>query len=139
MQAIEKIDRRESKDSPSLHKCRLCCREYTTAAGLKRHIKDKHPEQFANYGLPPGHPAHVMDICRKIEKKRDAEDKAKASKMKKQVKDKQAARLKAVKPKRTIVLAEQYSKEPKDNKGEDIAKQLDNLSKEVKKLRANLQ
>ena len=80
-----------------------------------------------------------MDICRKIEKKRDAEDKAKASKMKKQVKDKQAARLKAVKPKRTIVLAEQYSKEPKDNKGEDIAKQLDNLSKEVKKLRANLQ
>ncbi len=80
-----------------------------------------------------------MDICRKIEKKRDAEDKAKASKMKKQVKDKQAARLKAVKPKHTIVLAEQYSKDSKDNKSEDIAKQLDNLSKEVKKIRANLQ
>ncbi len=123
MQTIEKIERPKT----SLHKCRVCCREYTTTSGLNRHIKDKHPEQFTNYKLPPGHPAHVANTCRKIERKQ----------MDKDQKTKPKAKPKA-KPKKTIVLVEQTPKEPKASR-EDIGKQLDNLSKEVKKLRANLQ
>ncbi len=150
MQTIEKIERRESKDSPALHKCRLCCREYTAASALKWHVKDKHPEQFANYGLPAGHPAHVTNICRKIERKRKQADEEKKDKQDKQSEpDKQIKAVKQSKPDKQIK-ADKQSKSDKQSKPiktkqseqpqstDKITKQLNKITEEIQKIRASL-
>lgn len=128
MQTIEKIERPKT----SLHKCRLCCREYTAASALKWHVKDKHPDQFANYWLPAGHPAHVTNICRKIERKRKQADEEKKDKQDKQAneekKDKQIKQDKQIKTKQTD------QPQPTDK----ITKQLNKITEEIQKLRASL-